>query len=90
LKENDNITIGRTILKFLTVSEKESYTDVDDQKISMVIPLSDEFKLEKKEKIVSSELEFLTDLTALGKNLITASTLEDSFDKVGDLIFKFR
>lgn len=89
LKENDNITIGRTILKFLAVSEQESYTDVDDQKISMVIPLSDEFKLEKKEKIVSSELEFLTDLTALGKNLITSTTLEDSFDKVGDLIFKF-
>ena len=89
LKENDNITIGRTILKFLMVSEKESYTDVDDQKISMVIPLSDEIKLEKKEKIISSELEFLTDLTALGKNLITSTTQEDSFDKVGDLIFKF-
>lgn len=89
LKTNDNITIGRTILKLLPVSKKESYYDVDDQKISMVIPLSDEFKIKKEKKIVPTELNFLTALTSLGKNLITSSTLEDSFEKVGALIFKF-
>jgi len=89
LEINDHITIGRTIIKYLVVLKSESYQDVNDQKISMILPLSDELKIEKEKNMITSELEFLTSLTSLGKDLITSSKLEDSFQKVGDLIFKF-
>lgn len=90
LTVGDNITVGRTILKFLEVSKKESYTDVDDQKISMVVPLSEEYiiKEEKPTKAAVAHLDFLTHLTALGRDLISSISLEDSFEKVADLIFK--
>jgi adenylate cyclase len=90
LQEGDNITIGRTILKFLVEEKKESYTDVDDQKISMVVPLSDKFiiKEEKKDtQLEVSRLKFLASLTSLGKDLIASKSLEDSFEKVADMIF---
>ena len=51
LSEGDTITIGRTMLSVLTVSRGESFSDVDDQKISMVIPLSDEFIVPKEKKL---------------------------------------
>jgi len=86
LEQGDNLTIGRTVMKYIAVSHKESYTNVDDQKISMVIPLSDSILVEEQ-KIEASTLSFLTSLTALGKDLIASSTLEDSFDKIGTLIF---
>jgi adenylate cyclase len=88
LSVNDNITIGRTILKFLSVSKKESYTDVDDQKISMVVPLSEEYIIKEEEKKAEvSQFDFLTSLTALGKDLIASVTLDDSFEKVSGMIF---
>lgn len=87
LKVGDNITVGRTIIKFLVVSRKEEYYDLDDQKISMIMPLSDEFEKEKEKKVVAEDLNFFTSLTELGKNLIISPTLENSFEKVGDLIF---
>ena len=37
----------------------------------------------------SQELNFLTSLTELGKNLIASSSLEDSFEKIGKLIFEY-
>jgi len=92
LEVGDNITIGRTILKFLGVSKKETYTDVNDQKISMVIPLSDKFivdKVKEEKKIEAARLNFLTALTALGKALIASTGLEDSFAKIGELVFEF-
>ncbi len=90
LQVGDNITIGRTILNYLAVSETEEYYgDIEDQKISMVLPLSDEFKIEKEKKLEVTDLELLTSLTSLGKDLIASTTLEDSFEKVGHLIFKF-
>jgi len=89
LEVGDNITIGRTILKFLTVSKKESYTDVDDQKISMVIPLSDQLLAKEEKKLEVEKLNFLASLTSLGKDLIASTTLEDSFERIGDLIFEF-
>jgi adenylate cyclase len=88
LDVGDNITIGRTILKFLAVTKNESYTDVDDQKISMVIPLSDQLIAEEEKKLGVEKLGFLTSLTALGKDLISATSLEDSFEKIGNLIFE--
>jgi adenylate cyclase len=87
LQKGDNITIGRTIIKFLPVSKKESYTDVNDQKISMVIPLSDQLLVQEEKKIEVEKLNFLASLTALGKDLIASTKLEDSFEKVGNLIF---
>lgn len=85
----DNITIGRTILKFLEAARESSYTDVDDQKISMVIPLSDKLLVKEEKQIEVSKLNFLTSLTALGKELIASTSLDSSFEKVGDLIFDF-
>ena len=87
LELGDNITIGRTILKFLSVTRKESFTDVDDQKISMVIPLSDQLLVKEEKKIEVGKLNFLASLTALGKDLIASTTLEDSFEQIGNLIF---
>ena len=91
LKEGDNITIGRTILNYARVAEAEKIDDVKDQKISMVVPLSDEFKIKQddKQKIDTTELKLLTSLTALGKDLIACTRLEDSFEKVSKLIFQF-
>ncbi|NIM14107.1 MAG: FHA domain-containing protein [Candidatus Aminicenantes bacterium] len=92
LEKGDTITIGRTILKFLAVTRKETYTDVDDQKISMVVPLSeklDELKVKEKEEIEVEKLNLLASLTLLGKALIASTTLEDSFEKIGELIFEF-
>jgi len=89
LDVGDNITIGRTIIKFLSVSRKESYTDVNDQKISMVIPLSDQLLVKEEKKIEVEKLNFLASLTALGKELIASTTLEDSFEQIGNLIFDF-
>lgn len=89
LKVGDNITIGRTMLSYLQVTESESISDVNDQKISMIVPLSDEFKIEKKKKIEATDLHLLTSLTALGKDLISSTSLEGSFEKVATLIFEY-
>ncbi len=89
LENGDMITIGRTILKFLHVSRKDNFSDVDDQKISMVIPLSDKLLVkEEEDKIESHMLKFLTSLTELGKGLIASNTLEDCVDKIGEFIFE--
>lgn len=89
LKVGDNITIGRTMLNYLQVAESESIDDVKDQKISMIVPLSDEFKIENKKKIEATDLNLLTSLTALGKDLISSTSLEGSFEKVANLIFEY-
>jgi len=87
LEEGDNIAIGRTILKFLSVPHRENFYDVDDQKISMVIPLSEDIKVETETDLKTQNLDFLTSLTELGKSLIASSSLENSLDKIGTLIF---
>jgi adenylate cyclase len=89
LKVGDNITIGRTMLSYLQVAESESINDVNDQKISMIVPLSDEFKIEKKKKMEANDLNLLTSLTALGKDLIASTSLGGSFEKVANLIFEY-
>jgi adenylate cyclase len=89
LEVGDKITIGRTILSFLAVDKKESYRDTDDQKISLMVPLEDLLPLEKKPKLKSGELNFLASLTALGKSLIASQNIDESFHKLGDLIFQF-
>ena len=89
LEVGDKITIGRTILSFLAVDKKESYRDTDDQKISLMVPLEDLLPVEKKPKLKSGELNFLASLTALGKSLIASQNIDESFHKLGDLIFQF-
>ena len=89
LKVGDNITIGRTMLNYLQINESESINDVSDQKISMIVPLSDEFKIEKKKKIEPFDLNLLASLTGLGKSLIASTSLEDSFENVANLIFEY-
>jgi adenylate cyclase len=92
LEESDTITIGRTILKFISVSRQEPQTavsDVNDQKISMVIPLSDELRVKEEKAIDGGMLNFLSSVTKLGKALIASTTLEESFERIGELVFDF-
>ncbi|MGE5343342.1 MAG: adenylate/guanylate cyclase domain-containing protein [Candidatus Omnitrophota bacterium] len=89
LEIGDKITIGRTTLFFKAVAPKPSYNDVDDQKISMVIPLSDRLPVKEEEHMETGMLKFLASLTALGKELIASNTLEDSFEKIGKLVFEY-
>ncbi|MCI0471355.1 MAG: FHA domain-containing protein, partial [Candidatus Aminicenantes bacterium] len=89
LKVGDNITIGRTILSYSRITTAESIDDVSDQKISMILPLSDEIKIEKKKKIETTDFNLLASLTILGKDLISSTRLEDSFEKVAKLIFEY-
>jgi len=89
LEVGDKITVGRTILTYQAVGKGESYRDIDDQKISMVVPLEELLEAEKKPKRKSEEPSFLASLTALGKSLITSQDIEESFHKLGDLIFQF-
>lgn len=89
LKPEDNITIGRSILKFLPVNKKKSITDVNDQKISVMIPLSDKLILKKQKKETDlEELKLMSSLTILGKSLIASTDLEKSFKEVGELVFE--
>ncbi len=89
LAEGDNITIGRTILNYTQVEEVEKFSEADDQKISMVVPLSDEFKIKKKQEIKTADINLLGSLTVLGKDLIACTRLEESFEKVGKLILEY-
>jgi len=88
LKPDDNITIGRSILKFIPVDSKKSITDVKDQKISVMIPLSDKLILKKQKKETDrEEMKLMSSLTNLGKLLIASTSLESSFEEVGKLVF---
>jgi len=85
----DNVTIGRSILKFLEEERVDKITDIDDQKISVMIPLSDNLQIKKSNIPNNSELSLMESLTSLGKDLISSTTLEESFEKVGKLLFSF-
>ncbi|MDD8013164.1 MAG: FHA domain-containing protein, partial [Acidobacteriota bacterium] len=90
LEVGDKITIGRTLLSFLAVDKKENYRDSDDQKISMIVPLDELVPAKKKPKLLKGEEpNFLVSLTALGKSLIASQDIEESFQKLGDVIFQF-
>lgn len=89
LEVGDNITVGRSILKFLEEQKEQRITDIDDQRISVMIPLSDNLNLKKDKDAITSELSMLESITSLGKNLIGAATFEESFEKVGKLLFTF-
>ncbi len=89
LEVGDNITIGRSILKFLEAEKIQRITDIDDQKISVMIPLSDDLKIKKSENVETSAINMMESLTILGKSLISSATFEESFEKVGKLLFSF-
>ena len=54
-----------------------------------MVPVAELVKAENKPKLKSEEPNFLASLTALGKSLIASQDIEESFQKLGDLIFKF-
>ncbi len=87
LKEEDNVTIGRTTLTFVAIKEEEQVSDLEDQKISMVIPLSDEFLTGEEKKLEIDHKDIMPALTLLGKDLIACTDLGQSFEIVGDLVF---
>ncbi|MEI6614346.1 MAG: adenylate/guanylate cyclase domain-containing protein [Chrysiogenales bacterium] len=89
LEVGDKITVGRTIISFLTVNKEENYRDSSDQKISLIVPIAELIKADMKPKLKSAEPNFLASLTELGKSLIASQNIDDSFQKLGDLIFKF-
>ncbi len=89
LKEGDSITLGRTNFKFMALAVEETFSEAEDHKISMVIPLSDKFIIEKENDLEISKINILTSLTLLGKDLIASTSLDDSFEKVGGLIFEY-
>jgi adenylate cyclase len=89
LAVGDKITIGRTTLSYLAVSKEESYRDSSDQKISLVVPIAELVQADMKPKIKSAQPNFLVSLTELGKSLIASQNIDDSFQKLGELIFKF-
>ncbi len=89
LQSNDDISAGRTHLKLIQIEEDINYSEVEDQKISMIIPLMDEIKHKKKAEIEEEDIDLFTSLTELGKDLISSSSIETTFDKVGNLIFDF-
>ncbi len=89
LEVGDKITIGRTVLHFQAVERRESYRDTDDQRISMMVPLQDLVTAEKPARRKSEEPSFLASLTALGKSLIASQDIDESFHKLGELIFQY-
>lgn len=89
LEVGDKITVGRTILSFLTVSKEENYRDSSDQKISLIVPLDELIKADIKPKLKNAESNFLASLTELGRSLIASQNIDDSFQKISALIFKF-
>jgi adenylate cyclase len=89
LEVGDKITIGRTILSFQAMGKGEGYRDLDDQKISMMVPLEQLLQAERQPSRQAEEPGFLASLTALGKSLIASQDIEESFQKLGDVIFRF-
>jgi adenylate cyclase len=89
LEVGDKITIGRTVLSFLAVSKAENYRDSSDQKISLIVPLDELIKADIKPKLKNAESNFLASLTELGRSLIASQNIDDSFQKIGALIFRF-
>ncbi len=89
LQMGDDISVGRTHLKFIADEKEVNYSESDDQKISMVIPLMDDLIHKKNETIKREDLDLFTSLTDLGKELISSSSIENTFEKVADLIFDF-
>jgi adenylate cyclase len=89
LLEGDSIAIGRTILKFSRVEESRELLDDSNQKISMVVPLEEEIKVKDEKAASTDDLNFLTTLTELGKQLIASGSMENTFQTVGESIFEF-
>ncbi len=87
LKLDDEISIGRIHLKFTLAEEDVNINEIDDQKISMVIPLGDELNHDKE--IYKKDIDVFTSLTELGKELISSSCIDTTFEKVGNLYIFF-
>ncbi len=86
LKPGDEIALGRARLRYLVESTPRQYQDDMDQKISMVLPLSETFPVREKDNL-ERELGHLAELTELGRHLIAAPSLDNCFEHVGNAIF---
>ncbi len=86
LAVGDKITVGRTQLQFLEVSRAESYTDSNDQQISIVKPLAELVRAEETPQPGAEAASFLPALTRLGQSLIACQDMEESFHKISELI----
>lgn len=87
LREGDTVTIGRTIITFHATAREENFTEDDDQKISMVIPLSDKYIAREDKAPQIQRYNVMANLTVLSKELIACTSLEETFEKVGGLIY---
>jgi len=89
LVEGDSVAIGRTILIFSQVAENQQLLDDSNQKISMVVPLAEGIKVKSEKAASSEDFNFLATLTELGKNLIASSSIDNTFQTVGESVFQF-
>jgi len=88
LKPGDEITIGRTLIRFLQASDDtSSIHDIDDQQISKVVPLSDRLQIEEKRELSSFQANLFDSLTLIGKKLLSSLSLQESFGKVAEALF---
>ena len=58
LEVGDKITVGRTTLSFLSVAKEESYRDINDQQISMVVPLAELSRREEAGGVAGGGAQF--------------------------------
>lgn len=89
LKVGDKITAGLVTMTFLPLSSEESYQDDKDQQISLVMPLKDLERAPEKVGLTVEEPSFLASLTRLGKSLIASLDIEESFQKLAEVISEF-
>jgi len=89
LVEGDTISIGQTHLKFVPHKREATFQDIDDQKISMVVPLSDLSLKVEQPVLKTEEPNFLAAMVELGRTLIASQNMEESFEKLADVIYEF-
>lgn len=89
LKTEDEITIGRTLIKYYT-TERDigDIHDIDDQQISRMVPLSDKLRIEEEQDLTSFQINLFDSLTMIGKKLLSSLSLKESFEKVAEVLFE--
>jgi adenylate cyclase len=88
LKPGDEITIGRTIIRYTgSDSDTSSIHDIDDQQISRMVPLSDKLHIEESRELSSFQVNLFDSLTLIGKKLLSSLSLQESFEKVAESLF---
>lgn len=89
LAEGDVITVGYTRLEFQLHSTDPGFQEVDDQKISMIVPLADLSRKVEQPVLEAEEPNFLAAMVELGKSLIAAQSMDAGFEKLAEIIYTF-